>query len=83
MDGFKELTRQDAVKGLTHELEFLSAGIPENMVKEKQRFGQQMQAFLGLFKRYIETTKDIDWEKISLLPDNDVSFQYPQSAYDV
>ncbi|VDN98389.1 unnamed protein product [Rodentolepis nana] len=72
MNGFKELTRQDAVKALANELDFLSSGIPENMKMEKERFCQQMQAFLCLFKRYIETTKDIEWEKISLLPDNDL-----------
>lgn len=72
MEGFKELTRQDAVEALANELESLSCGIPDDIEKEKKRFVQQMQAFQGLFKRFIETTEDVDWEKISLLPDSDV-----------
>ena len=73
MEGFKELTRQDAEKALSHELGLLTSGIPDSMENEKRGFAKQMQSFQHLFKRFIETSKDIDWEKIKLLPDDDVS----------
>ncbi|VDD83013.1 unnamed protein product [Mesocestoides corti] len=69
MEVFKELTRRDAVKALSHELEFLTSGIPDSLTTEKESFASQMNAFQNLFKRFIETTEDIDWEKIKLLPD--------------
>lgn len=70
MENFKELTRQDAEKALSHELELLTSGIPDSLEREKKRFDQQMQSFQNLFKRFIETTKDCEWEKIDLLPDD-------------
>ena len=77
MEGFKELTRQDAENALAHELELLTADIPDHMETEKKRFARQMQSFQHLFKRFIETTKDIDWDKIKLLPDEDVGDCFP------
>ncbi|KAM7540772.1 hypothetical protein Aperf_G00000034867 [Anoplocephala perfoliata] len=72
MGVLKELTRQDSVKALARELESLSLGIPDDIEEEKKRFVQQMQAFQDLFKRFIETKADVDWGKISLLPDTDI-----------
>ncbi|VDM32625.1 unnamed protein product [Hydatigera taeniaeformis] len=70
MENFKELTLQDAEKALSHELELLTSDIPDTLESEKKRFAQQMQSFQNLFKRFIETAKDCDWEKIDLLPDD-------------
>lgn len=72
MDDFKELTRQDAVMALAKELESLSLGIPDDIKEGKNRFVQQLQAFQCLFKRFIESTEDFVWEKISLLPESDI-----------
>lgn len=76
MENFKELTLQDAEKALSHELGVLTSGIPDVLESEKKRFAQQMQSFQSLFKRFIETTKDCVWEKIELLPDDDVRVSF-------
>lgn len=72
MEVFKVLTRRDAEKALESELKLLTDDIPNHFVEEKKLFAKQMSSYQSLFKRFIETTEDIDWQKIKLLPDEDV-----------
>ncbi len=72
MEVFKELTRRDAEVALASELGVLTSGIPDNLAEKKKKFATQMSSFQSLFKRFIETTADIEWDKIKLLPDDEV-----------
>uniref|UniRef100_A0A0X3NYS5 UTP--glucose-1-phosphate uridylyltransferase n=1 Tax=Schistocephalus solidus TaxID=70667 RepID=A0A0X3NYS5_SCHSO len=44
----------------------------KSYVNKKKKFRVQMESFQALFKRFIEASEDIDWNKIKLLPDDEI-----------
>ena len=69
---FKELTKRDAERSLSIELEKLkkTALLPE---AQSQLIDKEFSGFQRLFKTFLATAGPIEWEKIEKLPSDAVS----------
>ena len=71
---FKELTKRDAERSLSIELEKLkkTALLPE---AQSQLIDKEFSGFQRLFKTFLATAGPIEWEKIEKLPSDAVSLK--------